>query len=599
MPRWIVQLRESWRPSRFNRAWLGRLLFLQHLDQTVAPVGQTQTKIAREFVARHHGAGSPLVPFLELHELLWKGTLGFSLTSARPATIFFAAVLHRHRHHRFKDPIIARPAVSFPGTAQKQSPPLHPLERSLLAVVALHLVFLPWALGTMHVWSQCVSFGLSAVSLALAVRPRNFTGEYTDEAPHRLHPLRKLLRFPIFWLGLLLLLYILIQALNPAWEYVTNGTFWWMQGIPCIDWLPTGMRTPFSQASPWRSMMIYSSAWMTVCAVWIGFTRRRTLQILLVSTAVNGALLALLGLAQRATGATEILGFWKPSNPDFAATFINHNHGAAYFNLMLAVSSALAFWHYRRQLRRGEDSSPALLFGFFALVIALLVAFSDSRTGGFLMIAFMLLAVGVVGRRMLFSSESAHSPGAAIVIGLALALFVGHGIYTLKTGGIVDRLRGVGKDSMAGEDYPRWVAAGATWEMAQDELIDGWGAGSYRFHFPAYQARHPEILVDPDTHIRVFWEHAHDDYLELLAELGSFGCGLLVISAVFVVIRVANSRISRHAPATLLLMGLVGTALHATVDFPFFCPAILITWCALWPVLLKWAELDLKLEQRA
>jgi len=42
----------------------------------------------------------------------------------------------------------------------------------------------------------------------------------------------------------------------------------------------------------------------------------------------------------------------------------------------------------------------------------------------------------------------------------------------------------------------------------------------------------------------------------------------------------------------VLVLGCLGTALHATVDFPFFCPAVLITWCALWPILTKWTELE-------
>ena len=518
----------------------------------------------------------------------------FAMTSANQSTKFQVEVPHSHRHRRFKEFSPIQAAASFPGPVRQQSPSIHPLERALLVIVAVHLVFLPWALGTMHVWSQCVSFGLSVVSLGLAVRPRDYTWEYTKETPFRLYPLPKLLRFPIFWLGLLLLLYILVQALNPAWEYVTNGSSWWLQGIPCVEWLPTGMRTPFAQASPWRSLMIYSSAWMTVCALWIGFTRRNTLRILLVVIAVNSALLALLGLAQRAMGATEIMGFWKPSNSNFAATFINRNHGAAYLNLALAVSAALAFWYYRRQLRRSEYSSPALVFGFFALLIALMVLYSYSRGGGFLMIGFLVVAVGLVGRRLLFSTDQGQSPLVATVLVLLVVAFVGQGLYTLKTDRIRDRLRDIAKDMAAGSDYPCWVTAGATWEMAQDQLIEGWGAGSYRFYFPVYQARYPDILVDPDTHKRVLWEHAHDDYLELLAEVGAIGCGILVFGALYYAIQMASLKVWRHAPATLLLMGCVVTALHATVDFPFFCPAILITWCALWPILMKWAELELQ-----
>jgi O-antigen ligase len=433
---------------------------------------------------------------------------------------------------------------------------------------------------------------LSILSFGLELRPRYYAEDYTDGHPFHLHTRSKLLRFPIFWVGLLFLLYIAIQALNPAWEYITDGRFWWLQGMSCIDWLPSGMRTPFEQASPWRSLMIYSSAWMTTCALWIGFTRRRPLRILLVIMAVNGALLALVGLVQRALGAEEILWFYRSASSDFAATFISRNHGAAYLNLVLAVSSALAIWYYRRQLRRGEYSSPALVFGFFALLIALMVLYSYSRAGGFLMIGFLAVAVGLVGRRLLFSTDQGQSPLVATVLLVVVVAFAGYGIYSLKTDRIRDRLKEISKDLDAGGELPRWVAATATWEMAHDQLITGWGAGSFRFYFPVYQVRHPAIVTDLGTGKRSLWEHAHDDYLEILAEVGAIGCSILAIGFLYYLIQMTSLRIWRHPPSMVLVLGCLGTALHATVDFPFFCPAVLITWCALWPILTKWTELE-------
>src|SRR5258708_1212761 len=125
--------------------------------------------------------------------------------------------------------------------------PLHPLEKAVLWVVALHLCFLPWALGTMHAWSQVTSLGLSAVGLALALIPRVYGGDLgpgfqiggqtsedrgqnvderrnpsTSRPPSsvlrppssafRLTMWPRLLHFPIFWIGLALLGYIALQA---------------------------------------------------------------------------------------------------------------------------------------------------------------------------------------------------------------------------------------------------------------------------------------------------------------------------------------------------------------------------------------------------
>ena len=154
---------------------------------------------------------------------------------------------------------------------------IHPTEKFLLYVISAQLVFLPWALGGMLEWVQWVSFGLSVLGFGVSLFPRDYNEVGPGQAPFRLYTWPKLARFPIFWLGLALLGYITVQGLNPAWVYVTDGKGWWMQAMPHRDWLPSGVDVPFGRWGPWRMLMIYASVLMTVCAVWIGFTRRRSL----------------------------------------------------------------------------------------------------------------------------------------------------------------------------------------------------------------------------------------------------------------------------------------------------------------------------------
>src|SRR3954465_6829316 len=91
---------------------------------------------------------------------------------------------------------------------------VHPLELAALGVVGAHLVFLPWALGGMRPWAHFISLGLALIGFAVALLPRNYTEEYTGSTRFRLLTWPKLIKFPIFWLGLLLLAYITIQGLN-------------------------------------------------------------------------------------------------------------------------------------------------------------------------------------------------------------------------------------------------------------------------------------------------------------------------------------------------------------------------------------------------
>jgi hypothetical protein len=51
-------------------------------------------------------------------------------------------------------------------------------------------------------------------------------------------------------------------------------------------------------------------------------------------------------------------------------------------------------------------------------------------------------------------------------------------------------------------------------------------------------------------------------------------------------------RVWRNVPAGILLLGCLVIIVHAALDFPFFNPAVLITWCCLWPVILRWLEIE-------
>jgi len=122
---------------------------------------------------------------------------------------------------------------------------IHPAELLLLWVIGVHIVYLPWAIGGMRPWSQIISLILAAVGFVIALIPRRYTEEQTGSNSFRLVMAPRLLRFPIFWIGLLLLGYITMQGLNPAWSYFQSDRGWWMQPIDYIKWLPAGVRAPW------------------------------------------------------------------------------------------------------------------------------------------------------------------------------------------------------------------------------------------------------------------------------------------------------------------------------------------------------------------
>lgn len=472
--------------------------------------------------------------------------------------------------------------------APRPRTPLHPLEKLLLVLVAAQLVLLPWMLGGMRVTGQYTSLGLAVAALLVSLLPRHYNRLLTGQDAFTLYPVRRLIRFPLFWLGLGFLGYVLIQALNPAWSYRSEGNRWWLVRLPNISWLPAGMETPFAQSNPWRSLMIYASAWLPVCAVWIGFTRRSTLRHLFTILAVNGALLAGLGMVQRFEGNGKILWFVDVPASYFVSTFIYKNHAAAYFNLALAVAVGLAFWHLVQGQRRLQKSSPAALFTFCAVMIALIVLFSFSRTGTLLMAAYLVLVTGLLVWHKFRAPAGHRNLVATGIVLLLLAGFAGYGVYSLKLDQVVVRFEELRNELASEKPDSRQLARQATWDMARDRPVTGWGAGSFRHYFPMYQRVYAPIYDNG----KLRWEHAHNDYLQTLAEVGSVGAGLIVLMLGSGAWGLYRGRCWRNPLALFGVAGLLVTLAHAWIDFQFQNPAILTTWAVLLWGFVRWTELD-------
>ena len=460
----------------------------------------------------------------------------------------------------------------------------------MLTLVTLHLCFLPWALGSMHLWSQCVSLGLALTGFIAAARPRTYEASQTSGAPVSVRPLLRLWRFPLFWVGLPVLAYIVVQGLNPAWRYRSNASYWWLEPVAHLGWLPSGMDVPFATAGPWRALIIHASLWLTVCTVWIGFMRRLAFRLLFTFLVVNGALLSLLGMAQQLTHATGIFWLVRVRNPSFVASFIYRNHAGAYLNLMLALAAGLAWWHYARSNRRMDKSSPSGVFLFAAIIVGFMVLFTFSRGSILLLLAFAVLA----GVAFLWAQlrQPAHSRNSTVIAGLLLLLatFVGIGLFSLRVENVWKRFQGMISDPVASA-RDRTEAHTAAAEMFAADPVFGWGAGCFRFGFPLHLYRHPDIYYS-GTEQRKFWEHAHNDLLEYPVEFGVVGSLLLAAPLGWLGWALLRRRFWANPLALLVVLGCVLTLVHARMDFVFQTPAILLTWAVALLAAARWAELD-------
>lgn len=461
-----------------------------------------------------------------------------------------------------------------------------------MAIAVAQLCFLPWALGGIVFWAQLVSLGLGVAALAVAAQRRVYQEPYTREGNFLLLTLPRLWRFPVFWIGLAFFGYITLQGLNPSHVRMSDDKGWWMEPVSHLTWLPSGMQTSLESVNAWRMLIIYVSVWLLVCALWIGVTRRAAVTHILAAVVANGTLLALVGILQKVTHAKQILWFVPPRASYFMATIPYKNHAGAFFYLVLALCAALVLWHALRGSRRLARTSPAPVYGFCAVILALAVVLSFSKGAILLMIAFLVACLlGFVGW-LFFDQGSAGNRTTALSVAGLLVLFITLGGVFLRIDQPLFKVQTLlekgEEDSSVGG---RRIAAQATWEMAKDKIWTGWGAGGFRHYFPVYQRNHPEIYVNYRGKIW-FWTNAHNDYLQGLAELGIIGMLFPVSILLWWLWQMLRLNALRRPVLLLGLAGLFMIMLHSWIDFQMFNPAILTTWCAAWPLLTRWGETE-------
>ena len=500
---------------------------------------------------------------------------------------------HRQRH------TIGSPAAFRPQPKQYV---LHPLERTLAGLVITLLIYLPWALGGMKLWAQWIALALASLAFVVSLVPRTYDDRYHAGGNMRLYMWPKLLHFPIFWLGLIYFALIVCQILNPAWSYRSSSAGWWLEGIDYITWLPHGIEgTPFAKMNGWRTLLIHSAAWLMICAIWVGITRRKSAKFITTVIALNGLAIAVIVILQRLTGAKKLLWIWDAPSIYFSATFIYKNHAGEFLCLILALCLGLAWWHTRQAERHLEKSNPGMVWALCGLLVLVGLMFTFARAASAIGAAYLLVVLLAYGVRLFFRSRGGTPPlVTALSTVFALGLFVVV-VTQMNTALVVNKFERLLKEDQTYSVGLRQLATTATLDMAKDSMVFGHGIGEYRFLFPLYQQNYQEIWMSRRwdgtqgkfvPHGRIFWEYAHNDHAQLLAEMGLIGATLAGLALVFVFICGWQVNLFSQFGLLLILGGLAMVLATAAVDFPLHNPAVLFTTGAVGALTLRWAQLS-------
>jgi hypothetical protein len=449
----------------------------------------------------------------------------------------------------------------------------------------------PWT----YRWLDYVCFPACAFlgsSLAAFLLSRDLTARPAAELR------RELLRSVPFWAGVALFAYFVIQDLNAWGVVVDREAFWAKQGLPGVDvgkfdirpqpylaWLPSGLNAPFSAAdttqppmNAWRQMMVLGAPWLLFCALSGGLKRRRGYVLLgWFTVLVAGAVGAFGFLNQQSNGT--ILGYPVPYNTTCFGTFMSRNHAGVYLYLHAAVALALTFWHIRRAGENTLKGGPHLVAAFLAFALALIVALTGSTAGVAVVLALLLISIPLA-YYFGFPGSRGSRRQIIVITGIAMLLSAAAILATADLKPVVERFRKKAESYQQTGTDDRAPLRRATWALISDggwtgRVWLGFGAGSYRWISPPYQAQQKELQRDGKLFYRAI--HAHNDWLEMLADWGVIGLLPVFAALLWLGRRLVRAFHAGHPETVPLALALILLGAHAAVDLLFWFTPLMCT----------------------
>jgi O-antigen ligase len=291
---------------------------------------------------------------------------------------------------------------------------------------------------------------------------------------------------------------------------------------------------------------------------------RRLLLVLLLS----GTFQAIYGMLEVLSSSGFSLVFDLPINGPASGSFVYQNHFANF--LLLCLSAGIGMMVTDIEINKSQQpqdwrislistllSNKTLIRLCLAIMVIALVM-SRSRMGN---VAFFSAMMAVSVFTLLLDRKKSKGLSILIVSMLIIDLFI-----VSKWFGLDKVQQRLAETSLSQEKRDEVVIDSLP--IVKSYPIIGTGAGSYYSVFPGYK----NSIVDG------FFDHAHNDYLQMLIEYGVLGftfLGLLVLFSFIKAITALKKNTSPISKGTAFacLMAYVGMLIHMSVDFPLQAPA--------------------------
>ncbi|NHC07783.1 O-antigen ligase family protein [Azonexus fungiphilus] len=449
--------------------------------------------------------------------------------------------------------------------------------RGLLAL----LCWIPLPLGSNRTFAAAIVIVWAVLLLAGAAYA------WRNHGPALAERLRQF-RWPVLLLGLFTLIpwlqilpwpAALIGAVSPEALAVWDGI-----GPPRFTLDPH--QTQFYAALSFAYWAIFVVALLCVRS-------NRRLDTLALVIVGSGVFQAIVGALLFSFGAKYTMFFAEVVHDRVRGTFVYHNHMAGYMELCLSVGIGLMLarlgndstplGHWRSRLRGGIDFmlSPKMVLRLMLVIMVIALVLTRSRMGNGGFFAAMI----VVGLLYIALSRKT-APKAVLLIASLIVIdvvVIGTWVGLEK---VVSRVQETTMTTEGGGREEsvelRLSAARHAMDMSLDFPVLGTGAGSFYGTYLRYR-----------TPREGYFDHAHNDYVEIAADFGL--PGLAVLGAFVALTLAAGVRVLVRRRSSLprgiafgSLMAMVALIIHSWVDFNLQIPAnaatllviMAMAWCA-------------------
>jgi O-antigen ligase len=310
------------------------------------------------------------------------------------------------------------------------------------------------------------------------------------------------------------------------------------------------------------------------------FQSRKKINKLILSLVIIGFSLSFLGIIQKLTGVKTI--FWaKQSEPAgaFYSSFPNRNHFASYINIIVFLTLGNMF--SRLTLLRGAfkgftkkgiakgvfiSFQKGILFYMFALIVMSASSFYSLSRGGISSFLFGLIFFSILVLIKGLTKRGYLVLLAVLISISAMLVWIKAPDQILEKFSKVDTTKMPFAESVLGG---RKVFADKAVDLIKDYPVLGVGFGAFEF---IYNKRYSPQIKYVDTNYYI--DHLHNDFLELICEIGLAGFSIFLFLAFLYVYFVMRVLAKRHDPFVVgttagAMAGLFSMCVHSLLDFNF------------------------------